>query len=125
MRQLLLLPLLLGPAPAAAQENGWLKARDAQRMAKEEEERGRLPVSIECRHDPSEDEALVKPQVRVRWTANPTRTRWRFKVAGRSRANDLLRAAYRQQGFDLVSRDTFRTGATDQMWMCEIWHKPR
>ena len=126
-----LLPLAVGALASNAAlaqgvpDEGWLKARDVQRLAQEEEDRGRLPVAIECRHDPTEDPDLVKPQVRMRWAPNPERVRWRFKVAGRSRANDLLRAAYRQQGFDLVSRDTFQTGATDQMWMCEIWHKPR
>lgn len=112
--------------PASAAEEGrWLKARDAQRIAKEREERGEIPVAIECRHDPEESGALVKPQVRVRWEPNPERLIWRFKVTGRSRANDLLRAAYRQQGFALVARDTFSTGATDQEWMCELWHKTR
>lgn len=118
--------LLVLPAPLAfAQEGGWLKARDAQRIAKVREERGEIPLAIECRHDPDEDPALVKPQVRVRWAANPDRKLWRFKVTGRSRANEILRAAYRQQGFALVSRDTFSTGMTDQEWMCELWHKAR
>ena len=125
MRIVIMAALALAAPSAVAEEGRWLKARDAQRIAKEREEDGQIPVAIECRHDPDESGALVKPQVRVRWEANPERTRWRFKVTGRSRANDLLRAAYRQQGFALVARDTFSTGATDQEWMCELWHKPR
>ena len=125
MRLLLAAVLVLPTAAVHADQGRWLAARDAQRIAKEREKQDEIPTAIECRHDPAEEETLVKPQVRVRWEANPARTRWRFKVTARSRANDLLRAAYRQQGFRLVSRDTFSTGATDQDWMCELWHKPR
>ena len=125
MRLLLAAAVALSAAPLHAEDGRWLKARDAQRVAKEREERGEIPVAIECRHDPDESGELVKPQVRVRWQPNPMRTVWRFKVTGRSRANDLLRAAYRQQGFRLVARDTFETGSTDQEWMCELWHKLR
>ena len=114
----------VGPV-ALADQGPWLDARDAQRIGRERERRGLIPIAIECRHDPDERDALVKPQVRLRWAVNDEQKLWRFKMTGRSRANDLLRAAYRQQGFDLVSRDTFETGQTDQAWMCEIWHKPR
>ena len=125
MRLFLAATIAVLPPLAVAEEGQWLKARDAQRIAKEREERGEIPMAIECRHDPAEDAALVKPQVRVRWAANPERTLWRFKITARSVANDLLRAASRQQGYQLVSRDTFSTGATGQDWMCEIWHKER
>ena len=125
MRLLLASLLFLGATPAVADDGVWLKARDAQRIAKAREERGDIPVAIECRHDPVEDAALVKPQVRLRWQRNAARTPWRLKITARSRANDVLRAAYRFQGFTLVARDTFSTGALDQEWMCEVWHKTK
>ena len=126
MRIPIAIALFLAAAPPVLADQGpWLDARDAQRIGQEREKSGLIPVAIECRHDPDERDALVKPQVRLRWAVNDERKIWRFKMTGRSRANELLRAAYRQQGFDLVARDTFRTGQTDQAWMCEIWHKAR
>lgn len=106
-------------------EGSWLAARDAQRIVTARERDGLMPTAVECRHDPAEDEAFVKPQVRLAWTPNPDRLDWRFKVAGQSTATDLMRRAYRTQGFRLVSRSTFRTGATEQEWLCEVWHKRR
>lgn len=101
----------------------WLAARDAQRTVAERERQGLMPTGVECRHDPAEDEAYVKPQVRLAWAPNPRDLDWRFKIAGQSTATDLMRRAYRTQGFTLVARSTFRTGATDQEWLCEVWHK--
>ena len=127
MRALATATVLIVAAPAmpvhAADEGRWMKARDVQRIAKRREAQGRLPTAIECRHDPEADSDLVKPQVRMRWAPNPEGVRWRLKVTGRSLANDLLRAAYRRQGFSLVAKATFSTGQTDQRWMCELWHK--
>lgn len=109
--------------PREAVEGGWLAARDAQRAVAARERDGFMPTGVECRHDPAEDAAFVKPQVRLAWAPNRDDVNWRFKIAGQSTATDLMRRAYETQGFRLVSRSTFRTGATEQEWLCEVWHK--
>ena len=112
------------PADDVLSDRGtWLAARDAQRAVSARERDGFMPTDVECRHDPAESEAFVKPQVRLAWIPNPLDLDWRFKIAGQSTATDLMRRAYETQGFRLVSRSTFRTGATEQEWLCEVWHK--
>ena len=110
-------------AAPAGLEGQWLAARDAQRAVAARERDGLMPTGVECRHDPAEDEAFVKPQVRLAWAPNPRDVDWRFKIAGQSTATDLMRRAYETQGFRLVARSTFRTGATEKEWLCEVWHK--
>lgn len=101
----------------------WLKAREAQRRMMAREDAGLMPVDVACRHDPQANPALVKPQLRVAWAPNTAGTDWRLRIQGQSRTDDLMNRAYETQGFRLVKRETFRTGATEQEWACEVWHK--
>ena len=112
------------PAKAETAVRGeWMKARDMQRQQLKREDTGLMPVDVACRHDPAEDEALVKPQIRVAWVPNRRDMDWRLRIHGTSRAAELIRRAYETQGYRLVSENRFRTGATDQEWICEVWHK--
>lgn len=117
---LVTLSVLLAVGAARAESTGWISGRDLWNVTGKYDQRGMMPVAVECKDSTREGLDLAAGLVKVEWAPNPKGIAWHWQGSTNLKYDVT---EMKKRGYRLVAKDSFVRKKSGLPVYCLIFHK--